>query len=950
VWTSPITFDKPALLLILPAALLAAWLLNLRSRVEVNSVSRRQVLWIRLVTIILIAISFAGIRWHRFSNHLSTIFVVDMSDSVSPSARQATLQFINHSLASKRSGDHVGLLVFGKEPFLEFPLSSTLDINQVRTAVPTDGTDIESALEAAAGDLPADTGKRIVLCSDGLENMGQAESSINALKAQGVQVDISPTMLSRSDRPEASVDRLVVPAHTAVNTPLRIRTVLSTNTAQKATLTISRDGKAIDRVQVTLDQGKSAYYFDDRLSNAGLHTYTAHIDPTVDTLPQNNDVSSAVMASGAPRVLVIRNSNEPIPSAVEPALRAQGLNVEEEPPSFVPQSAAGAIGYDSILLSDVAASDLSTTQMTALKEANSSFGVGLGMIGGVNSFGSGGYAGSPIEDALPVLMTPKGTDRIPAADVVIVLDASGSMAAEEGGVEKVEIAARAALNLLGALQPKDRVAVLAVTETATIVMPLVSPKDSAKYVSSIEAVEAGGGGIDCRNGLSAAYTLLETSDAQIKHVIICPDTTDSEQKEGCVTLATSEYASAKITTSVCGIGDWSDPDVPFQKELAEAGHGQLFVANQAEHLPQFFKRDVRNVEQKLIAEGRFSAIISPRDPVVDIGTGFPPILGYNLVTPKADSLAPMTLSDHRDPLAAYWHDGIGKSFVFTGDDDAHWSRLWLGSASYPAFWAHLVRWSLKSTDDPSFQTLTTDINGEGHIVVDAFNDSGYEMDGRFTANVAAPDGTISQVALDETAPGRYEGTFNAAAVGGYLLDVRNGKTGGSRTDSITTSYSAEYADLPPDTRLLGHLASATGGLFIKTPSQAFRPEAAYNLGSVSLISPLLLLSAFLFLLDVAWRRFAWRLRSKTTAVAGKKAMEGAIVAAGSISKTITRPRPKGYNKPQSTEPVEQAEVNLLKYRTAARANMDDDDPFPYVATLPPRGRTDTIPDLPKEKK
>ena len=518
---------------------------------------------------------------------------------------------------------------------------------------------------------------------------------------------------------------------------------------------------------------------------------------------------------------------------------------------------------------------------------------------------------------------------------------------EEDGVEKVEIAARAALNLLGALQAKDRVAVLAVTETATIVMPLVSPAQASKYVPQIEAVEAGGGGIDCRNGLEAAYTLLQTSDAQIKHVIICPDTTDSEQQDGCVTLAAAEYNASKISTSVCGIGEWSDHDVPFQKELSSAGHGQLFVANQAGNLPQFFQRDVQNVEQKLIAEGIFKVEGAASDPVADV-FGFAPILGYNLVTPKAGSLTPVTLSGHDDPLLSYWRHGVGKSFAFTADDDAHWSRLWLSEPNYPTFWAHLVRWSMKSGEDDSFQTFTTDIKGDGHIVVDAYNSGGYSVDSHFLANIAGPDGSVDAVSLHESAPGRYEGSFSASTVGGYLVQIRNEDSGGHQTSSVTTPYSSEYADLRPDIALLKQLSNGTGGEFLKFPEQSFRREKSFNIGELSLTNSFALLACALFVLDIAWRRFGWRLGKRTAEIAGNKVREGALVAAGSIKSAIKRPAIDVLDRKPTAKVVKSADVNMLANRTAVRANLDEDDPFPFVASLPPRNRRDTAPDSSKE--
>jgi Ca-activated chloride channel homolog len=931
----PVTFDSPEFLWLLPISVAAIWLVGLLSGRKMSRQQIRQMTIIRYVVVTLACLAAAGFRWHSQTDRLTTIYVLDVSDSISLDQRHAALSFINKSLESEKSGDNVGLVIFGQEPFLEFPPGPTLDTTRLSPTVPGGSTNIQSAIDAASGAMPNDTGKRIVLFTDGLENSGDARSSIAGLRNQGVEVDVAPSMLEPSGRvkPEALVDRIVTPVHAELKAPFPIRIVLSSTVDQNAELTISRDGRVIQKLSVALHVGKSSFETADKIMDAGRHQYTVDLTPELDTQSQNNMVTSQVIVAGAPRVLLMRDANEALTSALPAALKAQGLNVVTMTPADAPQTVSGFAGFDSIILSDVGAGDVSPKQMSGLKIANREFGVGLGMIGGVNSFGAGGFAGTPVEDALPVKMTPRRRSKIPAADVIIVLDASGSMSAEEDGVEKVEIAARAALNLLKALQPTDKVGVLAVTETAEIVMPLVSPSQSSKYVPAIEAVTAGGGGIDCRNGLEAAYTLLQMSDASIKHVIICPDTTDSEQQEGCVSLATEVYKTSNISTSVCGIGDWSDPDVPFQRAVATAGHGQLFVANQAGNLPLFFQRDVQDIGQKMFDEGNFVVDSSGDDSVVAADSGIPNLLGYNLTNPKPDATVALSLTKYHDPLLAYWQDGLGRSFAFTSDDQAHWATKWIGWDQYPPTWARIVRWSLKSKEDDSFQALVTNQKGQGHIVVDAFNAAGFATDSHFQATVANPDDSVTQVSLNETSPGRYEATFETDAVGNYLVQINNPITRGSQSASVSTSYSPEYAGLRPDTELLSEISQQTGGSFLTSPSQVFRSDRVWNLGSFSLVQQLLLLSGVIFLLDVAWRRFGWRIRNVQTGPA--KIRETAVVVVQSVrDRSAAKLRRRDtIGSIKSAAPVDE---QFLRKRTASRANLDDDNPFPYVVSLPPR--------------
>ncbi|MDC0307799.1 MAG: glutamine amidotransferase [Planctomycetaceae bacterium] len=60
--------------------------------------------------------------------------------------------------------------------------------------------------------------------------------------------------------------------------------------------------------------------------------------------------------------------------------------------------------FDVYMIGDIPAELLSDEQMTALAERVSEDGAGLMMLGGLRSFGPGGYAGTPLEKLLPVVM------------------------------------------------------------------------------------------------------------------------------------------------------------------------------------------------------------------------------------------------------------------------------------------------------------------------------------------------------------------------------------------------------------------------------------------------------------------------------------------------------------------------------------------------------------------
>src|SRR5256885_12286069 len=68
--------------------------------------------------------------------------------------------------------------------------------------------------------------------------------------------------------------------------------------------------------------------------------------------------------------------------------------------------------YDSIFLSNIAAGDLSRDFMKLLESAVRDFGVGLVCVGGDQTYGAGGYRGTPLEAALPVDRSEEHTSEL----------------------------------------------------------------------------------------------------------------------------------------------------------------------------------------------------------------------------------------------------------------------------------------------------------------------------------------------------------------------------------------------------------------------------------------------------------------------------------------------------------------------------------------------------------
>lgn len=291
------------------------------------------------------------------------------------------------------------------------------------------------------------------------------------------------------------------------------------------------------------------------------------------------------------------------------------------------------------------------------------------------------------------------------------------------------------------------------------------------------------------------------------------------------------------------------------------GGGRFYYTEDPHHLPRIFTRETILAAKSAIIEEPFNARPVEGDSVIqgiDWGSA-PQLLGYVATSPKP--MANVGLVTHKDdPLFAHWQYGLGRSFAFTSDAKGRWARYWLLWPGYNKFWAQTVRWSLRRTSKSSFQLATEIDHGRGHITVDAVSPSGEFINYlRPTANVLSPGLGADHLRLQQIAPGRYEGWFDAREVGNYMVGVSYKSADGSastQNGGIVISYPPEYKDLNPNRFLLTRLMELTAGreLDPDKSSEAFAGKPITARIPTDLWPALLLLTALLFPADVAVRR------------------------------------------------------------------------------------------------
>src|SRR5207302_9947690 len=93
-----------------------------------------------------------------------------------------------------------------------------LRFRKIQSPIAETHTDIASAIKLALASFPDRTSKRIVLISDGNENIGQAEEQARIARQNGVQIDVVTVASGPRDLNEVLIERVEVPPESDTDT------------------------------------------------------------------------------------------------------------------------------------------------------------------------------------------------------------------------------------------------------------------------------------------------------------------------------------------------------------------------------------------------------------------------------------------------------------------------------------------------------------------------------------------------------------------------------------------------------------------------------------------------------------------------------------------------------------------------------------------------------------
>ncbi|MGA3182700.1 MAG: glutamine amidotransferase [Verrucomicrobiota bacterium] len=831
-------FTNPVwLLTLLPALPWVVWL-SCKSDVQVGPWRHWSALALRLLVVLALVLAMAGLQWKKPMEGMTVFYLLDRSESVPSPQQELARQYVIDSSKEKKLNDTAGALVFGSEAAIEFRPSPQVELAKIQAVVGPDRTDIASAIRLATAAFPETGQKRMVLLSDGNENIGDALSALAAARPLGVTMDVVPLGANRGG--DVSIRKLTVPSGLKKGTTFDVKIVVQSDEPQTGTMRLYLNETYLGEQKVELAAGKNLFTFPQTLTDAGFYKYDAQIEAPIDSVAQNNHATAFATVRGDPRLLIV--SSDPKQDATLLAALKTGT-LDARMTDRLPLTLAELQSYDVIFLSNMAAGELGLDGMRLLESAVRDFGVGLVCIGGDQAFAAGGYRGTPLEETLPVEMELSSKKVLPNGALAIVCHATEF----PGGNGWARDIAYAALDALG---PNDEMGIVLWDGRGRWLFPLAKVGDKKEMGSLISGMNPGDM-IDFQQPMQMAFDALTNSHANLKHMVVFSDGDPGAPQKSLV----ADIVKAKITISTVMIGGHVAPDT--MSWLAAEGNGQFWPVDSPSDLPQIFIKEASVILKSAIFEEPFLPQTQMSSELIK-GIGpreFPQLLGYVCTTPKARAEIPL-VTQKGDPLLAHWQYGLGRAVAFTSDAKAKWASSWLGWDKYKQFWLQVAQWSLRRVEAADFTTELAVDKGEGHISVEAVDSRGnYRNFLNLQSLVVSPKGDKQTVRLEQTGPGHYEAKFPTKDVGAYLLNLTDRATGRSQALGLSVNYSPEYDDPEPNLSLLRRLAELGGGKildpqtdspFLHDRQKTFQPE--------DLRDSLLGFAILLFPFDVAVRR------------------------------------------------------------------------------------------------
>ncbi len=874
----PVEFARPEWLwLALVGWALSVWLAR-SSLSGLGTSARRAALVARIIVIGVIVATLAEPSIRRESKDLAVTIVTDRSRSVPLEVQAQADAWVAQAISEwKREDDRTGVVTIAADAYVQrLPSARVGEVETTSAAGETDETNIAGGVNLALAMRPDDAAYRVAIISDGNETTGNLLRQAEQARAQGVPIDV--LVLNFALEQEAMVEDIVVPSTARVGETMNVRVVMRATAPASGRVMLLINGEPADLDPTSESLGFPVDLVEGvnppltlpiRVPEAGALQFKAVFEADagadgrpMDTLVENNTAEATTFVAGEGRVLLVYSEF----AAAQPlydALIDATVDVQAIEPSEFPGSLEELNGYDGVILVNQPVWNLQSSD-EMLRQYIHDTGGGLVMIGGDQSFGAGSWVGSRLEDALPIRLDPPQKRQMPKGALALVMHSIEM----PSGVSWGKKTAQAAVDTLTRLDLAGIIEYDWGSGGVNWVHPLAEVGDRQSLYTAIDALQFGDMP-DFTPSLQLAYNGLVNADAAVKHVIMISDGDPSIQYR-----ILQQFRKSQITISTVGVFPHSPGDLNSLKRIANDTGGNFYpVTNQGQlgNIVQIFIKEAQTVKRPLIWEGEpFAPTLTPGFAATMGGIGSTPRISGYVVAGEREGLNLVTMrGKENDPIMAQWQYGLGRVVTYTSDASSKWNAEWMSWGSYQAFWEQHVRWAMRPSGNANVRIVTQNDGDRTRVIVEATDPDGRRLNfATFSGRVATPDGAGAELALKQTGPGRYEGSFESGGPGSYVMNLKykapNADGGepleGSTQAAVNRPFADEFRATQDNAALLRQVAEMTGGRVLSVdPADPGADlwlhegvDAPVSRRSIWLIAALVALG--LFLLDVAIRR------------------------------------------------------------------------------------------------
>lgn len=808
---------------------------------------------LRSLLILVLGFALADPRLLAHSDQVNLFFNLDVSESVGNEKQAAVQEFMKTASNGMGKNDQAGVVLFGKHPSLEMSLSSQFEPRAAQSYVNPNFSNIAESLQFAIGKFPTGGKQRIVLMSDGNENMSNALDAAYLAASLGIEIYPLP-LTSWFGTGEVFVQTLETPPTVSLETPYQIRVVIMSSQENQGELVVLRNDALLTTQPVTLHAGKNVFMFADTLTESGLYLYKAVLNCPNDVYFQNNEGLSFTRGTRKSQILYLAGG-EQAETPLTQALTAQGLQLVSKRLGELGGSLHDLLDYNAIILNNISGQSLPLGFMENLELYVKEMGGGLLMIGGDQSFGAGQYKNTPVENAMPVFMDAPTNMQFSEICLVFVIDKSSSMTTRYDGKSKLEMAKIATFSSIELLNPADSVGVVAFDTEFEWIVPITQAANRQEIADAL-AQPRESGGTNMYPALESVFRTLKETDAARKHVIIL---TDGQTDKADFETLVKQMSAADISVSTVAIGKGADQNL--LKTIADLGNGRNYYTDDPNAIPNIFTGETKIVTKELITEKTTQPAISA---ISEIMQGMdqaqlPEIYGQIVTYPKPG--ANVVINTPYGPLLAAWQYGLGRSVAFTSDLAGRWGKNWVRWDSFGQFAAQMVKWAQRKESPTHYAanierngesaTFTVDVTDEQHRYLNHLN---------IHAKVLFPSQKSDMFDLQQIAPGRYQTEFPAEELGEYYVSLfGENDDAASRLEvfGFAVPYTDEFATTEVNTRLLEKIATITHGRMLSldsVPTDLFTVKSDTVEYGASLWHYATLLFLLLLIVDIAVRK------------------------------------------------------------------------------------------------